>query len=75
MLAKFDPDEIVRKIESAEEKLDAFIDGGNAAVDRVQNVADVIDKQVGSVGSGSSPIADDGASEPDETTETASLPS
>lgn len=45
MLSNFDPDEIVRKIDSVEEKLDKFIDGSGTAIDKVEKVADVVGKQ------------------------------
>ena len=67
MLANFDPDKIVKGIESAEKKLDSFIDSGNAAVNKVQGVADVIDKKTGSSGSAAS-ASDDTSQDADDTT-------
>ncbi|HMQ96455.1 MAG TPA: hypothetical protein PKD19_04530 [Candidatus Saccharibacteria bacterium] len=67
MLANFDPDKIVKGIESAEKKLDSFIDSGNAAVNKVQGAADVIDKKTGSSGSAAS-ASDDTSQDADDTT-------
>lgn len=66
MLANLDPDKIVEKIESAERKLDEFIEGGNGAVDKVQGVTDkvegvtnVLDKQLGALSGAAASSSDD----------------
>ena len=49
MLSSFDPDEIVRKIESAEEKLESWIDSGDVVISKAQNVVDVVNGDTGSL--------------------------
>lgn len=60
MLSNFDPDKIVETIESAEEKLDTFIDKSTGVVDKAEHVTGVLDKQVNaSSAPSSSPASDD----------------
>ena len=49
MLSSFDPDEIVRKIESAEEKMDSWIESGDVVICMAQNVVDVVNGVSGSL--------------------------
>lgn len=77
MLANLDPDKIVEKIESAEQKLDEFIEGGNGAVDKVQGVTDkvegvtnVLDKQLGVLGAAGASSSDDSSDDASDNTGT-----
>ena len=72
MLSNFDPDEIVRKIDSVEEKLDKFIDGSGTAIDKVEKVADVVGKQASDLSQSVSSTTDNDVQSTTQTDESAS---
>lgn len=72
MLSNFDPDEIVRKIDSVEEKLDKFIDGSGMAIDKVEKVADVVGNQASDLIQSVSSTTDNDVQSTTQTDESAS---
>lgn len=72
MLSNFDPDEIVRKIDSVEEKLDKFIDGSGMAIDKVEKVADVVGNQASDLSQSVSSTTDNDVQSTTQTDESAS---
>ena len=72
MLSNFDPDEIVRKIDSVEEKLDKFIDGSGMAIDKVEKVADVVGNQASDLSQSVSSTTDNDVQSTTQTDESTS---